>query len=330
MTPAERIQEVLHAADQIISLAQKWASDDKLPNTVPDELGAAIESAELINHQGDIPYQCQDLVYKVSRLAEDQRKYDAAEPETRMRNGDPSQAWWASLQNVIKARAGAEGPRRVRLESVAELLKQGVSRMQIAGAIFGRRGVGPLMQSNGIPDDALIDRERDVPGSVLIGWPDWVPPWEKEIESQQKLKLSGQLQVLARRSEPRRYTDPATVEEMLRDGCYVQQIMKGKNVTREHVLQVAADTKQKAVDQPGWMPETVLGTDVGEQEDAPGDAEKEKIRDRVVAIWNESGQSLGAAEIVAKLREEGLEATTRSIGGILNWSRRKATETVEA
>lgn len=325
MTPAERIQEVLQHADAVIQKAQSWATNDKLPNSVPDDLAAAIENSELINHQGDIPQSCQELIWKLSTLAENQRKYDAGHEDCKERNGEPTQRWWASMREVIKARSGAEGVRHIRMESVKDLLEQKVSRMQIAGSIYGRRGSGPLMQSNGIPDDFLIDKEAATPGSVLIGWPDWIPPWEQEIQRQQRLKVQGQLTALEKRSEPRQYTDPATIEEMLKDGCYVQQIEKGKHVSREVVLEAAAKLGIKPVDQPGWVPESVLGSEVGDpQAKSTSDADKEKIRERVLEIWRENEQSIGAPDIVAKLREEGLTASANSIGTILSWERRKA------
>lgn len=322
----DRIHEIKTVADELIRRIHNWAKDEVAPPPIPDEIALVIEQADLVCHNGDIPKSCQALVTAVSRLRVEQGRYDNSEHGSRQKDGAPASSWWGASREVVKARQGAETPRIIRRESVKTLLDQKVDRMQIAGAIYGRRGVGPLMQSNGTPDDFLIDKEASEPGSVLIGFPDWVPPWEASINRESQNRIAGQLEALSRREVGRTYSDPSTIEQMLRDKCYVQQIMRGKGVTRKVVIEEAERIGIQAIDQPGWQPDPVdvlLGEDAteltpfsnGAMEQKSGDA------DRAVEIWR-ANPDFGSAEIAAELRKEGIEMGTRAVGQAIGWAKR--------
>jgi hypothetical protein len=324
---SDRIHEIKTIADELIRRIQNWAADESPEKHIPPDIALIIERADMECNSGDIPKSCQQLVADIGRLMVEQNKYDSnADQKSRMHDGSPTSAWWAAARVVIKSRQGVEKPTIYRRESVKILLQQNVSRMQIAGAIYGRRGVGPLMQSNGVPDDFLIDQEAGEPGSVLKGWPDWVPPWETELQAESKAVVDRQLQALDRRENGKQYRDPATIEQMLRDKCYVQQIMRGKGVTRDDVMKVANALEIDAKDQPGCEPD-LIGSMLDEDSvRTPFDKEtrdqKTAESERAVAIWKEN-PSFGSAEIAEALRAEGIEMTVRAVGNAISWSKRK-------
>lgn len=323
---ADRIHDIKTIADELIRRIHNWAKDETLPPPVPADVALVIEQADMICHSGDIPQSCQALVTMVSRLLVEQKKYEDCEPGSRELNNAPSPSWWGAAKAVVKARQGVEQPRTIRRESVKTLLAQNVSRMQIAGAIYGRRGVGPLMQSNGTPDDFLIDQEAENPGSVLTGFPDWVPPWESTVTIEVQTAIASQLQALDRREAGRRYTDPETVEQMLRGKCYVQQIMRGKGVTRKEVLEEAKRIGVEAIDQPGWQPDPVDVLLEEESERTPFDKEALNQRSgdavKAVEIWR-ANENFGSAEIVDELRKSGVTMTAKQVGQAIAWAKRK-------
>ncbi len=321
----DRIHEIKTIADELIRRIHNWAKDDTLPPPVPDEVALAIEQTDMVCHSGDIPQSCQSLVTAVSRLLVEHKKYENYEEGARQPNNAPSPSWWGAAKAVVQSRQGIERPKSYRRESVKVLLAQNVSRTQIASTIYGHRGVGPLMQANGTPDDFLIDKEAAEPGSVLIGYPDWVAPWEATQSQAAKDSIASQLEALDRREAGRRYNDPETVEQMLRGKCYVQQIMRGKGVTRKQVLEEAERIGVDAIDQPGWQPDPVdvfLGDDV---ERTPFDKEameqKSSESQKAVAIWREN-QNFGSAEIVDALRKEGVTMTARQVGNAIAWAKK--------
>ncbi len=325
---SDRIHEITRTVDELLRRAQNWAQDDVAPPPIPDDIALSIQEADLICHSGDIPQSCQSLVIAVGRLGEEQRKYDNYEHGSRQQNQAPASSWWGAVKAVAIARQGAEKPMTIRRESVKELLRQGVSRNQIAGAIYGRRGEGPLMQANGTPDDFLIDKEAETAGSVLTGWPDWVAPWEVQNTKAQD-RLAAQLAVIEKREEGRKYRDPASIEQMLKDGCYIQQIMRGKDCTRSEVMAVAEELGISPQEQPGSISEAVdlLLTDEDESTDKPHSlealADRAERSDKVIEIWEGSNRQFGSPEIREALAKQGVEMSTKQIAAAIGHYKRK-------
>lgn len=325
----DRALEIKSVADELIRRCDRWAKDEHAEPHIPEDISLMIADADLICHSGDIPNSCRSLVTAVARLTEEQRKYDVNEMGARQRDQSPASSWWAAVKNVLAARKGADAAKVVRLESVADLLKQGVSRNQIAGHIYGRRGEGPLMQPSGVPDDSLIDQEAAKPGSVLIGWPDWVPPWFSTIVDNAKKLFDDQLAVFDKRQEGRKYSDPETAEQMLEAKCYVQQVMKGKGLTRDEVLEIAERIGVVPIDQPGYMPESVYSGEEATHYSKQAVDEKSAESAKAVEIWESSNREMGSAEVVAALKEVGIEMSTKAVGQAISWAKRRANKEAE-
>ena len=352
-----RITEVKTVVDELLRRINHWVDDDRNTPVVPESVAIYIRQAEIICRQGDVPESCLPLQTATARLSEEFRAYSAREHgKYRPENGAPGPSFWAACANLARSRVGAETPLAERLEPVATLLKQGVSHEQIAQHIYGRRGVGPFLQINGAADVGLIEKEAANPGSVIPA--DWMPPWSLEVVERQKEKLSKQLKVFETLETARKYDDPCTVEEMLQQGAFVQQIERAKGVSRDEVLAAAKRMGIEAVDGPGYSPQLVRDSGVGgiagetishnngdgssgvnngdgsfdysdpatDNNDGPG-LSKDEMRELIISRYVKSDGQRGGAEIAAELRQEGHTVTSAMVAKtITHYKKRKQQE----
>ena len=329
MSIVNRVGEILKSVDEMIRRIEAWMKDPQGGPVVPPGVQLVIENAAMVCGTGDIPESCRELAtVAVPRFAEEFRGYEAREHgKYRAENGAPGPGFWAAAKAVASARAGSEGPMRERVEPVAVLLRQGVSHDQIAFHIYGRRGAGPFVQSNGTADVMLIEKEAATPGSVVPE--DWVPDWQKQALDERKAVLASRLKAFDSLQTAKKYDDPATVEELLRDGAFVQQIEKVKNVSRAEVLAVAAKAGLAAVDGPGYHPgvEEMSRNEVP-KDDVTDDTE-DRVRSRAISLYTSSNGTKGAAEIAAELRQEGFEIHTNSVSALIGHWKKKAAKSAE-
>lgn len=228
-----RTDAILSATDTLIRVHDDWENDEKSP-LQPSEafetaLIAAVETAE----NGDTPMQCRELVTALSRLGFEWSEYADGKMDRRR---CPVGSFWAAFRAVLNAREGATPPARQRLEPVAELLAQGVTYHQIAHHIYGHHGRGPFLNRAGQPDVTLILQERDKPGSVIGD--DWVHPADAAAQKTASVEMKRRLTAIKRRDEdrPEVTIDPATIEQLLREGQYPDVIARVKGTTLEAVL----------------------------------------------------------------------------------------------
>jgi hypothetical protein len=283
---------------------------------------------------GDVPEEYRDLcVIAVPRLNEELDKYMDTDRDNSMeRDGLPVPSFWAAVVKLMETLQGHMTVAVEELESVAELRKQKVSDNQIAGAIYGHRGEGPFLK-NGFVQKDLLDQEEKERYSVVPK--NWIPPWKKRkvVEDvtveEQKIGLYRQLM-----EGPKKKEDPATIAEMLRAGCYVQQIEYCKpGSTREQILKVADEIKVKAIDRPGWVAaapvaaavvaaeELLKAKAIGEKP-AGKKSERRKSeisaedRQTIVAFAN-GNKKMGTPELVELLAEEGIQITSQQLANVL-------------
>lgn len=251
MNVSERTADILKSVDELIHRVAAWKDDPNGDPIVPDVVIAALDAAVIVCADGDIPQMCRQLASEaIPALYDANRRYEASEYGfVRNETGAPDQPWWRAVIAVEQARMGAVAPVYESLEPVAVLRRQGVTDEQIAMAIYGRRGEGPFMNDNGTVNYAKIQKEVDTPGSVL--GENWVPPWVDQALAEARKSVQNRLAAYAVIAENKPYEDPASIEELLRDGAYVQQIMHVKRVDRKTVLAKAESLGIKAVDAPG-------------------------------------------------------------------------------
>lgn len=315
----QRLIEIKNAVDEFLRRLQVWAMGRG--NTVmPQPVEITLRRASEICDQHDLPASCQSLQLAVARIKEEYRGYTQREiGKIRPETGGPGPGFWAAAKVIARTRHELQTPASEKLEPVAVLLKQGVGHDQIARHIYGRRGVGPFMNQDGTPNIPLLEQEAAVANSVIAA--DWVPPWSLDHAHATQQRLTTQLAVFDKIETGRRYEDPATVEELLREGAFVQQIQRAKGVTRAEVLRVAAEIGVTAVEAPRFELR-----DPAEDPPELVSEEKAMIRQRVIDLYQQSAGEHGSAEIAAQLRQEGFNVTTNAVSAVIgHWKRREAT-----
>lgn len=328
MSSANRPREIRRAVDEMLRRMERWLNDPYGGLIVPRDVGLAIQGALAICDQGEIPTYCRDLaMVAVPRLAEELRGYNEREVgKIRLETGAPGPSFWAAAKAVARARAALMILANKSLEPVGVLLQQGVTPEQIAHHIYGHRGVGPFLQPNGLPDLGLIQREARKPGSVIPA--DWTPPWQEVATRRRQQVLSQQLKAFDRRERGRKYADPATIDDLLRDGAFIQQIERAKGVTRGEVLEAARRLGVTPEDGPGFglNLRELPGFDLEEDDSgAASAADRQALRALVIELYSDSEGTRGAADITSELRKRGHDINTTAVAAMIgHWRRRRS------
>jgi hypothetical protein len=164
---------------------------------------------------------------------------------------------------------------------------------------------------------------------------DWVPPWHQQAIDRRRQLLEQQTAILSKMETARHYDDPCTVEEMLQQGAFVQQVQRAKGVSRAKVLAAAQRIGVTPVDGPGYQqqqshpggeaPTATAEPEVNEQ------SERETVRNLVIDMCQESNGEKTAAEIVQELRSLGHDVSINVVTGFIShWKRRQKLEAAGA
>lgn len=338
-----RTGEILEAVDLLIQVHDDWESDPKAPDVPTAKFEEAVLACVEVCNLGDTPSKCRELVDAVSRMGVEWEKYAGGEMGPGHR---PRGSFWGAMRAVFHAREGAAPLQHQPIEPVSLLLKQGVSQQQIALHIYGDGKTGPLVGPNGQPDATKILQEADNPGSVIPKG--WVHPREDERISAHRERLKHRLAAAERHEDLDRQTeDPATVEELLREGAFPQQVARVKNVPLDEVLQVAEKLRAEGVkvNEPpnlssmraphepqltpeqdkGLQPKQPSGDAFDFGADDPESGESAPDIDTLIQLVHEEHPDLGAGELVSILADQHeTEVSVQKVAGVL----RKQRETV--
>lgn len=228
----ERKQNILDAVGTMIAEHDRWADDQDAPDVPTQRLEFAIDAAILECAHGDVPGDCRQLVAAMELLFHEWSSYKDGRWDNR---GRPLGSFWDAFRAVMLARKGASMSPKRTIEPVAELLRQKVGYEQIA-VIYGRER-GPFMRDGRVDVDAIL-RESETKGSVVSAG--WVHPDEIDRQSEEIESLNGKLAALQALS-PVDEVEKATIEEMLREGAFPEQIAAVKKVSLDEVRAVAEE-----------------------------------------------------------------------------------------
>lgn len=327
-----RTAEVIRAVDEVLRRIERWLNDLRGGPIVPEDIELAIRSSVLICDREEVPESIRDLaIVAVPRLAEELRGYRQLEHgKVRIEDGAPGPGFWAAAKALATTRFRIAEPRTEPLEPVSQLLRQGVTYEQIAHHIYGRRGVGPFVQPNGAVDKSLIDKEAKEPGAVIPA--EWIPPWHRSLQRQRESQFKQRLDGYESRRVARHYDDPATAEQMLRDGAFIQQVEVAKGMTREEVLQTALNLGLTAVDGPGYRPginNLVAPESEDEDSDVAIHADRQALKEIALEMYLQSGQTRGAHDIALELRKRGHMISTNVVAATIgHWKRKTSLSNV--
>ena len=239
-TPAVESRETVlrQAASAFLRIHARWTANND-QSLLTDAYEGSLKDLVRTFAEGDLPGKFRSLAVAVETLAE---QWDLYEGYVTQESPMPTQAFWEAVGQVQQQFNGAGVPRRRSLEPVSLLIQQNVSPNQIALHIYGYRPegstvhIGPFLE-NGVPRHDLVHKEAKEPGSVIGS--DWVHPAE-EARMKEELQLQRRrLDSLAERGT--RYKPaPETIEKLLTDGVYPNQIARMKLIPVEAVYAEAA------------------------------------------------------------------------------------------
>jgi len=327
---SDRIREITNAVDDMLNRITKWCEDQAGPQVMPEQVVLSIQLASQIARSGDLPQCCQQLTTACHQLLVELERYQIQEHGAfRPENGSPGPQFWNAVKKVTEKRKGAIAPQFTKREPVSLLKMQGVTDDQIAFHVYGNsRGEGPFITENGQADSEAIAREAAEPGSVIPKG--WIAPWELRAAEAKKKELMTQLGAFDHLETGNRYEDPETAEQMLESGCYIQQVMYGKNMTRAEVLKIAKEAGLQALDRPGAKIDDDVDPVLDDEQENQQAEERTRnistkrafqedgVREAVLAVWEESGRQMGGAEISKQLKESGHDCVASRAGQFIN------------
>jgi hypothetical protein len=256
-----RETEIKSALKTMIDAKRRWSlSEDRF---FPDWLENAISAALNIALNGDIPASCIKIHAACVRLADAWSWIITDGEGLDQKTGIPGRAFWGLFESVEVQMKNSEVSKNRFLRPVKELLEEykndGGRKWQYIARDYGyldKTGEdhvwkGPFFH-NGNVMQLLIEKEAREPGSVVPAG--WHPEDENEKTQKNKviadsgsalsrirqhLKSQGKIQ-----ESPE---DPATIEELLRQGQFVSVIARVKKVSEDEVRAVADRLKITAL-----------------------------------------------------------------------------------
>jgi hypothetical protein len=250
--PVNRETEIKSAIKTMLDARRKWAqSDDQFfPAWLEDAISAALNM--VLN--GDVPLACINVHAACVRLADAWglivTEGEGLDPKT----GIPGRQFWVLFDSVETLSKSMEVAKHRHLRPVKELLEEykndGGRKWLYIARDYGwldKTGdeltwKGPFFK-NGNVDQYSIEKEAREPGSVVPAG--WHP--EDENEKNRKNIIADSGSALARIRQHLKSQgkvsdapeDPATIEELLRQGQFVSVIARVKKVSEEEVRAVA-------------------------------------------------------------------------------------------
>lgn len=260
VTTADRETEIKSALKTMVDAKRRWSlSEDRF---FPDWLENAISAALNIALNGDVPASCIKIHTACVRLADAWGSIITDGEGLDQKTGIPGRQFWALFESVEVQLKSSDVSKSRGLRPVKELLEEyksdGGRKWLYIARDYGwldKTGEdhvwkGPFFK-NGNVDQFSIEQEGREPGSVVPAG--WHPEDENEkqrkniVESsgsalsriRQHLKSQGKIQ-----DTPE---DPASIEELLRQGQFISVIARVKKTTEEAVRVVADRLKIQAL-----------------------------------------------------------------------------------
>lgn len=260
VTTADRETEIKSALKTMVDAKRRWSlSEDRF---FPDWLENAISAALNIALNGDVPASCIKIHTACVRLADAWGSIITDGEGLDQKTGIPGRQFWALFESVEVQLKSSDVSKSRGLRPVKELLEEyksdGGRKWLYIARDYGwldKTGEdhvwkGPFFK-NGNVDQFSIEQEGREPGSVVPAG--WHPEDENEkqrkniVESsgsalsriRQHLKSQGKIQ-----DTPE---DPASIEELLRQGQFISVIARVKKTTEEAVRAVADRLKIQAL-----------------------------------------------------------------------------------
>lgn len=247
-----RETEIKSSLKTMIDARRRWSQSDD--NFFPAWLEDAISAALNMVLNGDVPLSCIKVHAACVRLADSWGLIVTEGEGLDQKTGIPGRPFWVLFDAVEALMKNMEVSKNRHLRPVKELLEEykndGGRKWLYIARDYGwldKSGEdhvwkGPFFK-NGNVDQYSIEKEAREPGSVVPAG--WHP--EDENEKNRKNVIADSGSALARIRQHLKSQgkvqdtpeDPATIEELLRQGQFVSVIARVKKVSEEEVRAVA-------------------------------------------------------------------------------------------
>lgn len=319
--------------DRMIEVHDQWENDDTAPNVPTAAFEAQIHQLARVADQ-DVPNELIELHSGVARLVHEWNEYASGEKRV---HGRPLPVFWAAFRGMLEARRNlCDKPRRI-LEPVKVLLSQGVGYNQIAQHIYGHNGQGPLLNEYGQPDVAKIHQEADKPGSVIPKG--WLHPADAATVQHTVTQFASRIQAVTdRENDDIRTPDAESVDELLRQGQYVDVIARVKQVSEDEVYAAAARlgilaplrpnlTGNLAADADASASESGAAVEQSTPEPRPAVTDVDQrvgpsLDERIIELYREG---MGAPEIKEALADSNVNVNVQKISAVIREHRKQST-----
>lgn len=235
---SDRKTEILDAVDSMLTAHDEWVLNDS-EKYITDRMELVFDRAVLVvTKGGDIPRGCVQLMISVSIWAVEWAAYKRGNWDSQRR---PRGEFWDRFNAIRIERQGIQQFAARTIESVRQLRHEKLTDLQIARA-YGKRinedlWIGPFFDARGGTRFDLIQKEHDTPGSVIPAG--WIHPNDEDTLAANLKELEGRLKAVPIPENSSSAEDPASIEELLREGAFPAQIARVKKTTLDHVYEVA-------------------------------------------------------------------------------------------
>jgi hypothetical protein len=247
----ERREHLLLVTDSLMETWNRWSglSDVRYLTRVFEE---AIEDCLTIFEDGSIPGDLRTLNNCVDTLREQWAAYQDANETAGGTILLPPNAFWRALEQIEATRKTLAVPKRRVLESIADLTTQKVTDAQIC-RMYGFTDTG---MPNGNPELWQLAEERATPGKHTDRAKGWLPPWEKQAQTEE----ANQREIVervkrTRESKMKLLTEvaPEPIEQLVQEGVSGKQICKMKKITED---ELHAYCEEHGLPAPTWAAES--------------------------------------------------------------------------
>lgn len=178
---------------------------------------------------GTIPGDCRELAATVEAFGKEWAAWQEEVERTGRATTPPAESVWGAWEAVVASYQGTKRPPRRPLESVELLAKQGCTPHQIC-TIYG------WFDERGVPEVWKVEEELKEPGKHTKDWIDPITRKRQE-EAAKERTLRERIKALRERKLARlNQPPPESLEELVRDGVFLQQICLILRKSEEEVL----------------------------------------------------------------------------------------------
>ena len=242
---SHRSEQLFNAVDQLTKAHAAWVAGPH--NNPTPEYWDAVEDLLTVYEDGEIPADCRELAAAIDKLSIEHSRFEGRIDQN---GGYPHDGFFVARQALEQARQATAVVEKPRLESIDELIRQGVPDKQIA-----------KMHGHQVHE---IEGYRNKTWKPAEGH---LPPAERE----RMVKVSQASQQIEARLAGKRETvvAPESVQELLQQNVSFKQVAKMKGISEDEVLKVASELGMKVppVAKP-VAPAPVVETSVADEPEA--------------------------------------------------------------